>query len=56
MATVGWAVAGLTLAFPTFAQELASSAKFDISGYSVEGSPLLPSEVFARIMSPFIGR
>src|SRR5579862_5526830 len=54
--TVGVAVVWLVLTSAAFAQVLSPAARFDISGYAVEGAPLLRSEDFSRIVSPFIGR
>jgi hemolysin activation/secretion protein len=46
----------LALASAVSAQTPASNARFDIQGYAVEGSPLLSSDDFSRLMSPFIGK
>ena len=53
---LGAAFFGLALALTAFAQTLPPGPRFDLSGYAVEGSPLLDSEDFSRIISPFIGR
>ena len=54
--TAGVAGLWLALAFAAVAQTPQSAARFDITGYAVEGSPLLRSEDFSRIVSPFIGK
>ena len=54
--TAGVAGLWLALVFAAFAQTPQSAARFDVTGYAVEGSPLLRSEDFSRIVSPFIGK
>src|SRR4051812_6677186 len=52
----GVAAMCFSLAFTAFAQTPEPGLRFDITGYSVEGSPLLKAEDFSRIVSAFIGR
>ena len=55
--TVVVTVGGLVLTFAALAQTSPTgSVRFDITGYAVEGSPLLQSDDFSRIISPYIGR
>lgn len=53
---VGTAGAWFVLTCAALAQTPAPAVRFDISGYSVEGAPLLKSEDFSRIITPFIGK
>jgi len=53
------AIAVLLMAPAVFAQSMredAGGARFDVSGYAVEGRVLLKSEDFTRVVAPFIGR
>jgi hemolysin activation/secretion protein len=52
---VGIAGVLFALTFTAFAQ-MPPATRFDITGYAVEGSPLLRSEDFSRLVSPYIGK
>ena len=54
--SVGVAAGCFVLAFAALAQPQSATSRFDITGYAVEGSPLLQSEDFSRVVSPYIGR
>src|SRR5690349_16489997 len=55
-----WVILGaLAGAAPAFAQQSppqAGEARFQVSGYAVEGRLLLRSEDFTRVVSPYVGR
>src|SRR5258706_3064298 len=56
---LGSAIAVLMVAPSVFAQPMredARGARFDVSGFAVEGRNLLKSEDFTRIIAPFSGR
>lgn len=54
--TAGLAAGWLVLTMAVCVQAQQPAARFDVSGYAVEGAPLLKSEDFSRIVAPFIGR
>jgi hemolysin activation/secretion protein len=53
---VGVAVCALVISLAAIAQPSSTGSRFDITGYAVEGSPLLRSDDFSRIISPYIGK
>lgn len=53
---VAAAVVWVFLLPPASVHAQQAAARFEINGYSVEGAPLLRSEDFTRIVSPFIGK
>ena len=55
-AAAGRAAAWLALVWSVLAQAAAPIAPFEITGYAVEGAPLLRSADFSRIVAPFMGR
>ena len=50
------AISWLMLVTPVWAQSPAAVARFDVSGFSVLGSPQIAGAEFSRIVAPFIGR
>ena len=52
-----WAMFWLALSAPAYALAAQPpTARFDITGFAVEGIPLVRAEDFSRVIAPFIGR
>ena len=52
-----WAMFWLALSAPAYALAAQTpTARFDITGFAVEGIPLVSAEDFSRLIAPFIGR
>ena len=51
-----WALLWLTLVAPAYVQAAQLAARFDITGFAVEGVPLVRAEDFSRLVAPHLGR